>query len=125
MDGRNGQVLAGLRLRFEGWRRRRSRGARIPVPLWRAAVDAAREHGISKASRLLGVDYYALRQRLAAARPPAPQAPTFVEVAPRVLASGPECVLEVQDREGRKLRIELQDASRAEALARSLWNASR
>ena len=60
----NGQALAELRRRFGVWRHRRSRGTRIPEELWQAAAQAARAHGVCRISRHLGVDYYALNQRL-------------------------------------------------------------
>lgn len=114
-------ALAGLRRRFDRWRRLRPRGARIPELLWRAAVRAAREHGVCRTSRRLGVDYYSLKSRLTAATPPSSAPMEFVEIPSKVLSAGPGCVVELQDRHGRRLRIELQDAAAAEALARALW----
>jgi hypothetical protein len=46
----------------------------------------------------------------------------FVEIPSRALSSVPECAVELQDRRGRKLRVELRDPAGAEALARSLWS---
>jgi hypothetical protein len=124
MADTNGQALAGLRRRFDEWRRlRRHARTRIPEPLWRAAVQAAREHGLWKTSRQLKVDYYSLKRRFAAAAREKPI--EFVEVTPKVLSPGPACVLELQDREGRRLRVELRDGASAEALARSLWRGRR
>ena len=51
MAGSNGQAFVGLRRRFDEWRRQRRRRTRIPEPLWVAAVEAAREHGVWKTSR--------------------------------------------------------------------------
>lgn len=121
MTGSNGEVLAGLRRRFDEWRRLRKRRTRIPEPLWSAAVDAAQEHGIWKTARRLRVDYYSLKRRLSASKAPM----EFVEVTPGVLSSGPACVLEMSDGKGRRLRVELRDAAGAETLARSLWTARR
>lgn len=116
----NGGTLAGLRQRFDEWRRLRQRRTRIPEPLWVAAVQAAREHGVWQTSRRLKVDYYSLKRRLSATKARRSAAIEFVEVAPNVL-SAPACVLEMHDRQGRRLRVELHDAAGAEALARSLW----
>lgn len=119
----NGQALTELRRRFGVWRHRRSRGARIPEELWQAAAQAAREHGVCKTSRQLGVDYYSLKQRLTGPAPAGdPVGVEFVEIPQKVLAAGPGCVLELQDPKGLRLRVELRDAAGAESLARSLWS---
>jgi len=124
MIGTNGQALGELRRRFGVWRDRRPRGKRIPEDLWQAAVHAAREHGVCKTSRQLGVDYYSLKQRLTTAGAPAsdPETVEFVEIPRKVLSAGPGCVLELQDPKGLRLRIELRDTAGAESLAKALWS---
>lgn len=124
MADTNGQALAGLRRRFDEWRGLRRGRTRIPEPLWAAAVQAAREHGVWKTSRRLKIDYYSLKRRCAAdARREKPI--EFVEVTPKILSAGPACVLEISDGDGWRLRAELRDAAGAETLARSLWRSRR
>ncbi len=118
----NGQALVGLRRRFDEWRRVRRHRTPIPEPLWTAAVQAAREHGVWKTCRGLKVDYYSLKRRMPATNALADRPIKFVEVTPKAL-SGPACVLEMHDSLGRRLRVELRDAAGAEGLARSLWSA--
>jgi hypothetical protein len=121
----NGQVLAGLRQRFDEWRRlRRHPRSRIPESLWGAAVEAAREHGLWKTARQLRVDYYSLKRRLASNPPPAAGI-DFVEVSPKILSPRPACVLTLEDGRGRRLRVELSAGAGAEALARTLWRSRR
>jgi len=84
---------------FRRWRSARRRGERTPAELWRAACAAAQEHGVSRTSLALGVDYYSLRRRLeelspveptvrrTRVRPSPPSAPTFVELATRASSS--------------------------------------
>lgn len=123
MVGTNGQALTELQRRFSVWRGRRSRGRRIPEDLWRDAVHAAREYGVCKTSRQLGVDYYSLKHRLTRLAPAASIQPMeFVEIPQKVLATGPGCVVELQDSKGLRLRVELRDAAGAEALAKALWS---
>ncbi len=57
-------ILGEVHSQFTCWRQSRKQGTRIPEALWRAAVDAARAHSVSKASHVLGLDYYALKKRL-------------------------------------------------------------
>ncbi len=63
-DGPSRDILSDVRGQFERWRQGRKRGTRIPEALWRAAVEAAGEHSVSKAAQTLGLDYYGLKKRL-------------------------------------------------------------
>ena len=114
--------------RFRRWRRGRSRGTRIPEELWAAAVGAARTQGVNRTALALGLSYYDLKKRLAGARGAAsaqPAAPTFVEWLAPVAASG-ECRVELENRRGAKMRIELKGgdlAASLERLSNSFWSA--
>jgi hypothetical protein len=128
MTGTNEQRFADLQERFAAWRRERPhRSSRIPEALWQAAVQVARELGVSKTSELLGVDYYSLKGRLGGTPPKGTRqrAVEFVEIPGKVLSAGPGCVVELQDRRGIRLRVELCEAVGAESLARSLWRSRR
>lgn len=124
MRDMNGAGFVGLQRRFEEWRRLRQRGGRIPEALWSAAVQVAREHGVSRTSQRLRLDYYALKRRLQALNRES-EPVEFVEVTPKALSSSPEVVVELRDDQGWQLRIELRDPASAEALARSLWRERR
>ncbi len=98
-----------LRARITDWREtRRSRGGAMPATLWTAAVALAQQHGVAPTARVLGIDYAALRRRVATASQPGPGVgPTFVEwgaVAPLGLGA---CVIAVDGRRGRRLRLEV------------------
>jgi hypothetical protein len=117
--------------------------------LWGLAVQAVSTYGLNRTARALGLDYYSLKQRVAAAGEPSgrpakqrgPKASPVarpVEVAPRFveLASGvaelvpagssgaPACVLEFERASGAKLRVQLQSVAVADlvALGRSFWS---
>jgi hypothetical protein len=49
----------------------------------------------------------------------------FLEIPGKVLSTGPGCVVELQDGQGCRLRVELRDAAGAESLAQSLWRTRR
>ncbi len=127
MAGTDANGWALLRGRFLAWRRERSRGTRIPEPLWRGAIEAARERGVWQTSKHLGIDYYSLKRRLKAAPPAATRDKPmeFVEIPGKVLSAGPGCVVELQDGQGLRLRVELRDAAGAESLAQTLWRTRR
>ena len=95
--------------KFVQWRQRRRPGARIPEELWREAAELASAYGIHRIARALRLDYYSLKKRAAAAGQSGQRGPEFVEILPGGMA-GPrsECVIEVEDPRGGKMRIHLQ-----------------
>ena len=120
-------ILSDVQNQFERWRRSRPRGTRIPTALWRAAAEAAREEGVSKTAQALRLDYYGLKKRVkqkgAFSRrlPEDGSVPTFVELAlPAETGSG-QCLLELEDAAGSKMRVELKgfEAPDLAALTRS------
>jgi hypothetical protein len=105
------------RREFNRWRRTRPRGARIPEALWRRALDLAHEHGVSRTSQTLGLDYYGVKRRLASA-PDGPEAKgkaaanvEFVELSLPASRSAARCHLEMRGTAGDGLRIEVTGLS--------------
>ena len=126
--------LEAIRRRFERWRQTREGRSRIPEVLWAWAVKAAGRYGLNPTARALGLDYKSLQRHVAAAcasdgpvgnaRPGREAPSTFVELAPPVVSSGlAECLLEVENAAGAKMRIHLQGVAVADltALSQSLW----
>jgi len=123
--------------RFERWRSAHT--ARLPIPerLWAAAVELAREHGVSPTAQALHLEYGKLRRLMESASPvvksrmvKAPTArrsrpiapPAFVELMPSPTASLSECVIELQGRRG-KMRIHWNGTTAPDlgGLSRALW----
>ena len=90
------------------WREtRRYRGAAMPATLWAAAVALARQHGLYTTARRLHVDYGSLKKRRDAAGAGRVSSPAFIELpAARPPGLGP-CVIDLEGRGGRRLRIEV------------------
>ena len=131
MSSENGNVFPGaleqVRRRFERWRRSRRRGTRIPESLWASAVNLAGTCGIHRTAKALRVDYYGLKKRVeqkgpfSRRLPEDGSVPTFVELAlPAETGSG-QCILELEDAAGSKMRVELRgfEAPDLAALTRS------
>ena len=129
--------LEGVRQRWEDWRRTRRTRSWIPESLWATAVRAAAVYGICRTAKALRVDYYALKKRLeqesagGADRSGENAAATFLELTSPTdhgLAAVPvgrcECVVELEDADGAKMRIHLKGAQAPDlaALSRSFWN---
>lgn len=123
--------LLGLRRRFERWRQTRKIGSRIPEPLWSAAVKLAEAYGTSATAKVLSIDYNQLKRRLDKGkfasrlqRSAAANNTRFVEL-PAIGRSGtPECLIELEDVSGAKMRIELKGVAAADlvSLSRGLWD---
>ena len=144
--------LESARRRFERWRRTRKVRCRTPDSLWNSAVKAARTYGIHRTAKTLGVDYYSLKKRVeqqavapgslsarrSAARPAAVApagtsaasdapdegaATRFLELAPIGRAGSAECILELEDAGGAKMRVHLKglEAPDLTALTRTFW----
>ena len=98
-----------LRARIAHWREtRRYRGGAMPAGLWAEAISLARRHGVAPTARVLRIDYASLKRRLAADGESAiDPRPTFVEMgAAAALGLGP-CVISIDGRRGRRLRLEV------------------
>ena len=113
--------------RFERWRRTRKGHSRIPEALWAVAVKSARRFGLHPTSRALRLDYMVLKRRVEGdSAGPAPSAkaaaPSFVELLPVGKGPRPECVVELEDPSGARMRIELNGIALSDlaALTRSL-----
>jgi hypothetical protein len=91
-------------------------------------VKVAEAHGIHPTARALGVDYYSLKERLekksaAHSRASSANGAAFVELATPAQMALQECILELEDVEGAKMRIHLKgiEAPDLAALSRTFW----
>jgi hypothetical protein len=110
----------------------RTKRSPMPEPLWREAVELAREHGVYAAAQGLRVSYESLRARAEAAgvarravRKAAPPLATFVEVrpAPAVAEGHMGPVVEVMGPDGQKLTVRLHGGELdLAALVQACWS---
>jgi hypothetical protein len=90
------------------------RGAPMPAALWATAVALARQHGLYTTARTLHVDYGSLKKRRDAAGAGRVPSPAFIELpAARPSGLGP-CVIDLEGRRGRRLRIEVAGVTMAD-----------
>ena len=119
--------LESARRHFERWRGTHEGRSRIPDRLWTVAVRAAGQYGVHRTSRALRLDYAVLKKRQgeAAALDGAARGTAhsnFVELVPAGVGSRVDCVVELEDPSGTRMRIEVKGVSAPDlvALARSL-----
>jgi hypothetical protein len=100
------------------------------------AVKAAGRYGLYPTVQALGLAYYSLKRRVEAARRgrgrTAPSGrgseeqavTTFLELAPPASGGVPECILELEDPGGAKMRVHLKGLAAPDltALSRSFWS---
>ena len=116
--------------RFERWRKSHRGRLPIPAPLWAAAAEVAREHGLFRTAKTLRLEHNKQKRTVASAKPavrraPAPPSAGFLElVAPRA-ASPTECVIELEGPRG-KMRIEWKGTAAPDlaGLSRALWESA-
>lgn len=152
MGTRKGRALPArlerVQRRIEHWRRTRKISSPMPDSLWAAAVKLAGRYGISHTAKTLRLNYNALRKRVeqqVAVVPRGPgegvvtqrRLPAFLELAAHdrsrpteanqhsTLAPGGscQCILELENRSGAKLRVQVQGVAAPDlaALSRSFW----
>src|SRR5437867_1602477 len=115
-----GETLEQVKQRFERWRASRKRGQHIPRALWSAAVSLTREHGVERIAQELRINYDRLKQRLesdGAVMRAGGEAARFVELlAPRAVG-GCECLVELENARGAKMKMVLKGGDLAGSLA--------
>jgi hypothetical protein len=112
--------LEQLRQRFVEFRQAHAVRSRLPEELWTAAAKLARRNGMTATARALGLDRPSLQKwtdrlepcRSIKVRKPPRQprgAPAFVELLAGSTGTRNTCLVEVESRQGGKLRLELRD----------------
>jgi hypothetical protein len=116
-----------LRKRFDAWRKYRRPRTRIPKRLWQSAVQVAGQCGLNRTAKALHLDYYALKKRLDATGAGHGNQPTFIELNPKVTGSTPECVIELENKNGSKMRIQIKGMGSPDlnALSSAFWRGDR
>jgi len=125
-------ALEAARGAFQQWRASRPGRQRIPESLWAVAVQAAGEFGINRTAKTLRIDHGRLKRRVVAkgartapAAAGAAEMPTFVELPSGMGPNHGRSVVQLEDRTGSTMRIEIRTLNAADvvALARSFWEA--
>jgi len=121
------QSLSEVKEQFKTWRKTRKSPRPIPAQLWAAAVSLTAKHSISQISKELVLDYSALKKRAAiknkdsaASMSPA----DFIEVNLGPPAAVSECIVEMQDILGAKMRMHFRGKTDFDLLqlAKAFWS---
>jgi hypothetical protein len=122
-----GQSLSQVKDQFKTWRQTRKSPRPIPAELWAAAAGLATKHSISQISKELALDYTSLKNLVtvkkktgAASMSPA----DFIEVNLEPPAVVSECIIEMQDIGGAKMRMHFRGKTDFDLLelAKAFWS---
>jgi len=122
--------LSKVTARFSAWRNAPKRTKKIPEELWQAAVELSNEYAINQISKTLRLNYTDLKKRVKMVNkenlPTAtPQSRMkFIELGGDPGSPAPECIVEMQDGNGAKMRIHLHGKTDLDLyeLSRAFWN---
>ena len=109
---RGQQSLEEVQGQFQAWRQQRTKGQRIPDPLWQAAVALYPRYSVYRISRTLRLDHMDLKARVGVGekrRSKGRQEPQFIELP--FTGSTPdtaECMVKVRDRRGSRIHIKVK-----------------
>jgi hypothetical protein len=103
------EAIAQLQRQLDQFRSTQPRRTKLPEPLWQAAVELAREHGIYSVAHPLRLDYVGLKKRLGGIPTfgsRKTRAAAFVELTAPQATAQHECAIDFECPSGRKMRIQ-------------------
>jgi hypothetical protein len=106
------EPIVQLQRQLDQFRSTQPRRTKLPEPLWQAAIELARQHGIYSVAHPLRLDYMQLKKRLGGVPSLRRKKtkPAFVELIPPHPATLEECVIEFESSGGSKMRIQWKAA---------------
>ncbi len=120
-----------VRYEFESWRRtRKNRREQIPEQLWGAAVALTKQYPINRVSKALRLNYTDLKNHIQPQNPITQvenKAPTFVELGGSDIFIPSECIVEMEDSSGAKMRMCFRGKTDFDLLelGKTFWNQKR
>ena len=102
------EAIIQLQRQLDQFRSTQQRRTKLPEPLWQAAVELARQHGIYPVAHPLRLDYMGLKKRLGGIpiRRRKSTKPAFVELIAPHATPLEECAIDFECPSGRKMRIQ-------------------
>ena len=119
-------TISQVKEQFKIWRKTRKGLRPIPKKLWAAAVSLTTQHSISQISKELVLDYSTLKKRAAIKNKDSPASmnpPGFIEVNLEPPVAVSECIVEMQDILGSKMRMHFRGKTDFDLLelAKAFW----
>ena len=120
-------TISEVKEHFKTWRKTRKSPRPIPEKLWAAAVSLTANHSISQIAKELFLDYSALKKRVLIKKKDSTarmNPPDFIELNLEPPAAVSECVVEMQDILGAKMRMHFRGKTDFDLLelAKAFWS---
>ena len=120
-------TLSEVKEQFKTWRKTRKSPRPIPAELWASAVRLTANHSISRISKELVVDYSRLKKRVLAKKKTKSakmSSSGFIELNLDPPAAVSECIVEMQDIAGAKIRMHFRGKTDVDLLqlAKAFWS---
>jgi transposase-like protein len=117
-------------VRGEAWRNDPKKSRRFPPELWQAAVNLSKEYSINQISKALRLGYTHLKKCVMAhGKENLPTIKTqpdmkIIELGVEPSSSTPECIVEMEDGNGAKMKIHLRGKTDPDLceLGRGFWS---
>ena len=109
-----------VRRRLQAWRRTRKTRERIPESLWQGMTRLGRAFGVSRVCRVLGVEYYPLKERVHGTKKSGGGRhghAAFIELPVPPPTTTSECLVELEDGLGAKMTLRLGGGAGTEVLS--------
>lgn len=113
------QALNKVKEQFKKWRRTRKSPRPMPEELWKAAISLSASHSISQISKELMLDYSALKRRALVKKKnnvTRINCPDFIELGLEPPNAPSECLVEMEDSLGKKMRMHFKNKTDVELL---------
>ena len=121
-----GVSLEQVREQFDAWRKNKKSGSRIPMKLWRAAIDVSCQHSILEVSRELKLNFNDLKSRVQEAEEDRAYDPIrhagFVEIPLCLPKDDSQWLVEMERPDGAKMKMHLGGHVDALALSKMFWS---
>jgi hypothetical protein len=121
------KLIDRLKRRFDKWRKFRKPRTRIPDRLWKAAIQTAQQCGLNRTAKALRLNYYDLKKRIDVHFNAQSIAPAFIELSPAAAGSTSDCIIECENKNGSKIRIQIKgmNAPDLNAISAAFWRSER
>jgi hypothetical protein len=125
------ESIEDVREKFEQWRlTRKNPRERIPASLWKSAVALTKTHSINAVAKALRLNGDDLKKQIQKYCNPSPVQPTpssdFIELTCNLPSLSPtECVVELTDPQGSRMRISMNGNPDVPGLIQSFWKKDR
>jgi len=121
-------TLEEVRDQFESWRKSRERRTAIPETLWEAAVILSKEYSVFQISKALRLNFTSLKNRVQASNScfsaKTDSDPAFVELDFGRSIFSAECLVEMEDKSGSKMKMHLKGVTGVDLLelGKAFWS---